>query len=118
MCYTRGHRLDYDESAALGADGSGATRAFCLTFAKSEDQARGPSEHHGVGGPLSVEDLRFRNPLSATFVEAGVRCGLPAASTSMERFKTAWASIRSRSAAAAAAVRRWRVCGPPLPGAI
>ncbi len=75
MCYTRGNRLDYDEWAALGADGwdyASVLRYFC----KAEDQARGASEYHGVGGPLSVEDLRFRNPLSAVFVEAAVECGL------------------------------------------
>jgi choline dehydrogenase len=76
MCYTRGHRLDYDEWAALGADGWNYAGVLPY-FRRSEDQARGPSEYHGVGGPLSVEDLRFRNPLSATFVEAGVQCGLP-----------------------------------------
>ena len=76
MCYTRGHRLDYDEWAALGADGWDYASVLPY-FRRSEDQARGPSEYHGVGGPLSVEDLRFRNPLSATFVEAGVQCGLP-----------------------------------------
>jgi len=75
MCYTRGHRLDYDEWAALGADGWDYANVLPY-FRKSEDQARGPSEHHGVGGPLSVEDLRFRNPLSATFVEAALQCGL------------------------------------------
>jgi choline dehydrogenase len=76
MCYTRGHRLDYDEWAALGADGWDYASVLPF-FRKAEDQARGPSEHHGVGGPLSVEDLKFRNPLSATFVEASVQCGLP-----------------------------------------
>ncbi|MGO9989482.1 MAG: GMC family oxidoreductase [Steroidobacteraceae bacterium] len=75
MCYTRGHRLDYDEWAALGADGWDYASVLPY-FRKAEDQARGSSEHHGVGGPLSVEDLAFRNPLSATFVEAAVQCGL------------------------------------------
>ncbi len=75
MCYTRGHRLDYDEWAALGAEGWDYASVLPY-FRRAEDQARGPSEHHGVGGPLSVEDLRFRNPLSATFVDAAVQCGL------------------------------------------
>jgi choline dehydrogenase len=76
MCYTRGHRLDYDEWAALGAEDWNYASVLPY-FRRAEDQARGPSEYHGVGGPLSVEDLRFRNPLSATFVEAAVQCGLP-----------------------------------------
>ena len=62
MCYTRGHRLDYDEWAALGADGWDYASVLPY-FRKAEDQARGSSEHHGVGGPLSVEDLRISQPL-------------------------------------------------------
>ncbi len=76
MCYTRGHPLDYDEWAALGAGGWDYSSVLPF-FRKSEDQARGANEHHGAGGPLSVEDLRFRNPLSTVFVEAAVDCGLP-----------------------------------------
>jgi choline dehydrogenase len=76
MCYTRGHPLDYAEWAA--STSSAWSYAGVLPyFLKAEDQARGVSEFHGVGGPLAVEDLRFRNPLSALFVEAGAACGLP-----------------------------------------
>jgi choline dehydrogenase len=75
MCYTRGHRLDYDEWARLGA--SGWDYASVLPFfLRAEDQSRGAGPYHGVGGPLSVEDLRYRNPLSSVFVEAGIECGL------------------------------------------
>jgi choline dehydrogenase len=76
MCYTRGHRHDYDEWAELGADGWNYASVLPW-FRKAEDQAHGASEYHGAGGPLSVEDLRFRNPLSAVFVEAAAACGLP-----------------------------------------
>ena len=76
MCYTRGHPDDYDEWGRLA--GPAWRYAEVLPyFRKAEDQARGASEFHGIGGPLSVEDLRFRNPLSAVFVEAGAACGLP-----------------------------------------
>jgi choline dehydrogenase len=75
MCYTRGHRLDYDEWEGLGA--AGWSYASVLPyFRKAEDQARGADEYHGVGGPLHVEDLKFRNPLSEIFVSAGVETGL------------------------------------------
>ncbi len=76
MCYTRGHPLDYDEWAALAGEEWGYRRVLPY-FLKAEDQARGADEYHGVGGPLSVEDLRFRNPLSQVFVAAGAACGLP-----------------------------------------
>jgi len=75
MCYTRGHPRDYDEWAALAGD-EWSYRSVLPYFLRSEDQSRGASAWHGVGGPLSVEDLRFRNPLSAVFVEAAAACGL------------------------------------------
>jgi len=76
MCYTRGHPLDYDEWARLCSNAWSYAEVLPY-FRKSEDQARGADDYHGVGGPLSVEDLRFRNPLSRVFVEAAVSCGLP-----------------------------------------
>jgi len=75
MCYVRGHALDYDEWARA-ASAAWSYQSVLPYFRKSEDQARGASEYHGSGGPLAVEDLRFRNPLSAVFVEAGAACGL------------------------------------------
>ncbi len=75
MCYTRGHALDYDEwGAVAGREWSYA--GVLPHFLRSEDQAHGPSEYHGAGGPLSVTDLKYRNPLSTVFVEAGTACGL------------------------------------------
>ncbi len=76
MCYTRGHSHDYDEWAALAGDEWSYANVLPY-FLKAEDQARGADAYHGVGGPLAVEDLRFRNPLTPVFVEAGVACGLP-----------------------------------------
>lgn len=76
MCYTRGHPLDYEEwGQAAGAEWNFAN--VLPYFRRAEDQARGASEHHGRGGPLAVEDLRFRNPLSEVFIEAAAACGLP-----------------------------------------
>lgn len=75
MCYTRGNRLDYDEWADLGCAAWNYANVLPY-FRKAEDQSRGADEYHGVGGPLAVEDLRFRNPLSAVFVDAAAECGL------------------------------------------
>lgn len=75
MCYTRGHPLDYDEWAAL-AGREWSYSSVLPFFLRSEDQARGASSFHGVGGPIAVEDLKFRNPLSEVFIEAGVARGL------------------------------------------
>lgn len=76
MCYTRGHPLDYEEWAQLAGE-QWSHRAVLPFFMRAEDQARGADAYHGTGGPLSVEDLRFRNPLSSVFVAAGEACGLP-----------------------------------------
>jgi len=76
MCYTRGHPQDYDEwAAATTAEWSYA--GVLPYFLKSEDHEGGANAFHGSGGPLAVETLRFRNPLSEVFVEAGVAAGLP-----------------------------------------
>ena len=110
MCYTRGHRLDYDEWAALGA--RGWDHASVLPwFRKAEDQARGVGEYHGVGGPLSVEDLRYRNPLSAVFVEAAVQCGLPRNEdfSGADQLGRGFYQVTQRAAAGDAA-RRLRTC--------
>jgi choline dehydrogenase-like flavoprotein len=74
MCYTRGHALDYEEWARWTGP-EWRYESVLPYFRKAEDQARGISAYHGVGGPLSVEDLRYRNPLSATFVSAAVQAG-------------------------------------------
>jgi choline dehydrogenase len=75
MCYTRGHPKDYDEWAQ--AAGSGWSYANVLPFfRRAEDNVHGASDYHGSGGPLSVSDLKYRNPLSEIFVAAGTDCGL------------------------------------------
>jgi choline dehydrogenase len=74
MCYTRGHRLDYDEWArTAGPDWS--YQQVLPYFRQSEDNQNGTSEYHGQGGPLSVQNLRYTNVLSRAFVEAGAAAG-------------------------------------------
>jgi choline dehydrogenase len=76
MCYCRGHRKDYDSWAAGGAPGW-AFDDVLPYFIKSEDQENGTSAWHGVGGPLSVQNLRHSNPLSRVFLEAAGQAGHP-----------------------------------------
>ncbi len=76
MIYIRGSRCDYDHWHDLGNAGWSFSEALPY-FKKAENQERGASEYHGVGGPLNVADLRYINPLSRAFVEAGVEIGLP-----------------------------------------
>lgn len=75
MIYIRGNQADYDEWAALGNPGWSFAEVLPY-FKRSENQERGPSEYHGVGGPLNVADLRTINPLSTAFVEATGELGI------------------------------------------
>jgi choline dehydrogenase len=74
MCYCRGHARDYDEWAAAGNKGWDFESVLPY-FIKSEDQENGASEFHGVGGPLSVQNLRHTNHLSRMFIDAAQQAG-------------------------------------------
>ncbi len=76
MLYVRGHPLDYEGWERAGAAGWGwdDIRPY---FLRAEDNARGPSEHHAVGGPLRVEDERSPRPLTGRFLAACEEAGVP-----------------------------------------
>lgn len=75
MIYIRGNPLDYDHWRNLGNDGCGFADVLPY-FKKSEDQERGASEFHGVGGPLNIADLRYANPLTRAFLSAAEELGI------------------------------------------
>jgi choline dehydrogenase len=72
MVYIRGNRRDYDE---WGVPGWAWDDLFPY-FLRAEDNERGASEWHAVGGPLAVSDQRSGNAISPAFVEAGIEAGL------------------------------------------
>jgi choline dehydrogenase-like flavoprotein len=76
MLYVRGRPLDYDLWERDGAAGWGwnDVRPY---FLRAEDNERGASEHHAVGGPLHVADERSPRPLTRRFLEAAERVGIP-----------------------------------------
>ncbi|MGH7226400.1 MAG: GMC family oxidoreductase, partial [Gemmataceae bacterium] len=76
MIYVRGHLQDYDEWQAMGNDGWGFADVLPY-FKKCENQERGASAYHGVGGPLNVADLAAPNPLSQAYLQACTQVGLP-----------------------------------------
>ncbi len=45
-------------------------------FKKAEDNERGESYYHGVGGPLSVSDGRSKHPYAAAMIEAAAQAGI------------------------------------------
>ena len=75
MIYIRGNRADYDEWAALGLEGWGYDDVLPY-FKRAEDNERGPSRYHGVGGPLSVSDSRSMHPVVETWIEAAGQAGI------------------------------------------
>ena len=75
MIYIRGNQADYDGwrdeygCAGLGLPGSAAV----LPAGRGQRPRR--SAYHGVGGPLSVQDLRHNSEHTRHFIEAAVRRG-------------------------------------------
>jgi choline dehydrogenase len=76
MVYIRGNRTDYDEwRDVYGCEGWGYDELLPY-FKRAEDNERGPDAHHGVGGPLSVQDGRARSRLCAAWLDAARAVGL------------------------------------------
>lgn len=73
MVYIRGNGRDYDD---WGVPGWSFTDLLPY-FLRAEDNERGASDLHGVGGPLSVSESRSNNAMCAAWVEAGVEAGYP-----------------------------------------
>ncbi len=77
MIYIRGNRYDYDHWSELGNYGWSYDEVLPY-FKKAENAERGPSEYHGIGGPLNVMERPHTGALSHAFVQAGVELGYPA----------------------------------------
>ena len=76
LLYVRGQAEDYDRWEELGNKGW-SYKDVLPYFKKSEDQERGASKCHGVGGPLKVSDLRLRRPIADFFIKAANQVGIP-----------------------------------------
>jgi choline dehydrogenase-like flavoprotein len=76
MLYVRGRPLDYDLWEREGAAGWGWDQVRPY-FLRAENNERGASEHHAVGGPLNVADSRSPRPLTKRFIEAAEHVGIP-----------------------------------------
>jgi choline dehydrogenase len=77
MLYMRGNPGDYDEWRQRGCTGWNWDNILPY-FKKAEDQERGPSAVHGVGGPLRVSEHPVRWELAEHWVAAAIEAGLPA----------------------------------------
>jgi choline dehydrogenase len=76
MIYMRGQPEDFDGWQERGCPGWGWNDVLPY-FKKSEDQERGPSEFHGIGGPVSVSDLPSPHALGDAFHAASENLGIP-----------------------------------------
>jgi choline dehydrogenase len=74
MFAMRGHPLDYDQWAQMGARGWSYADVLPY-FKKSEDSWRGESDYHGEGGPVQVRPIDspflLHEPMMATAKAAG-----------------------------------------------
>ena len=77
MCYIRGVPGDYADWARSAGDERWSWDKVLPYFRRAEGNTRGADALHGADGPLAVQDLRHRNPLSQAFVDAAQRCGHP-----------------------------------------
>jgi len=78
MLYVRGNRYDYNTwRDEYGCEGWGYTDLLPY-FLRAEGNSRGASAYHGAAGPLLVQDLRHKSPLTAAFVDAARNSGAPA----------------------------------------
>lgn len=78
--YIRGHRWDFDNWAQLGNEGWDY-REVLPYFKKSQNQERGESEYHSVGGELNIGDIpevESTQQFAKAFTEAGEHMGIPA----------------------------------------
>jgi len=78
MVYVRGHALDYDHWAEMGA--IGWSYADVLPYFKRMENWHdgghgGDSDWRGTDGPLHISRGTRKNPLVRAFVEAGVQAG-------------------------------------------
>ena len=76
LLYIRGQEEDYNIWRQLGNKGWGWDDVLPY-FLKAENQERGQSKFHNVGGPLSVSDTRIKLDLLEKFMDAAEEKGIP-----------------------------------------
>jgi choline dehydrogenase len=76
LLYIRGQAQDYDHWRQLGNAGWSFEDVLPY-FKRAENQERGANDHHGIGGPLSVSNMRIRRDLCDSFINACQEVGIP-----------------------------------------
>ena len=76
LLYIRGQKEDYNHWRQLGNAGWSFDDVLPY-FRRSENQERGSDDYHGVGGPLSVSDMRARRKICDALIDAAEEIGIP-----------------------------------------
>ena len=76
LVFIRGQAEDYDHWAELG-NKSWSWRAVLPYFRKQEDNVRGESDYHGVGGPITCSDVGRKHELIEAIIRGGGELGVP-----------------------------------------
>lgn len=74
LLYVRGQSQDYDRWQQMGNKGWGWDSVLPI-FKRAENQERGEDDYHGVGGPLTVSDMRLQRPICDAWVHAAQNAG-------------------------------------------
>lgn len=74
MLYIRGQKEDYNHWVELGNEGWSYDEVLPY-FKATQNQERGESEYHGVGGPLNVADVRSKLSACQDFIKAALQAG-------------------------------------------
>jgi len=77
LVYVRGQPRDFDTWRQLGNAGWGWHDVLPY-FKRSEDNERGADDLHGIGGPLSVSNMRVRRDVCDAFIRGAQELGIPA----------------------------------------
>jgi len=80
MAYVRGHRLCFDGWAEEAGEWW-SYRDVLPLFKRLEDNSRGASQYHGIGGPLAVTDTTDPHAGHLAFLEAARQLGFDASPT-------------------------------------
>ncbi|MAH84713.1 MAG: choline dehydrogenase [Magnetovibrio sp.] len=75
LLYIRGQREDYDHWRQLGNAGWSYDDILPY-FMKSEDQENGMDQYHGVGGGLSVQNMRAKRDICEALINAAGELGV------------------------------------------
>lgn len=82
ILYNRGAAADFDNWAVECGDASWNAANMLPFFKKAEDcrstENSGVGEWHGKGGPYTISDVPYQNPMSKAFLQAVAEAGEPA----------------------------------------